>query len=157
MNYKSLIAAALIVMVLFHELKYWRMQKIKAAAKNSDRIIMLAAILFIAALAVYFAGHALHYLIACCAVLFIVADVEKQGLSEEGVQIVAKGKELYRWAELDHADIAVSDRVKVDYFTSTGAKVATQFFSADKYEEITAMFRENNLNVRTLEGGSTEQ
>lgn len=79
-----------------------------------------------------------------------MVDINKQGISKNGVLITARGKELYKWIDIHHADIFVTNTIKIIYYDNTNTKITTQFYSLKMYDGIISLFQDNNLNFETI-------
>lgn len=146
MDFLSVITACLIISVSIHEIKYWKSVAIKANKSKLEILGACGGIVAISIITLFFAKNWLHYLIFSWGVIFVLADVWKQGISENGLLIVARGKELYKWAEIHHVEIIRSDNVKIVYFTKSNSEIATQLYSADDIDAIMALFKKHNVS-----------
>lgn len=79
--------------------------------------------------------------------LFILANVWKQGISEYDLLISARGKEFYSWDEIHHVKITRSDKAEIVYYTASDLQITTQYSSADKLDAIMAILKKHNISV----------
>lgn len=148
MNIGRIIAAILIVVVLCREVKYLRMVVVRTKKAKRELLLVAAAVVVLAAITLLLAKRWFDYAIGACAILLVLADVGKQGLSENGLLVVAKGKQLYRWAEIDHAVVTVSDDVHIDFFATTNTKIVTHAFPLSLQGSVLALLQAHKVAFR---------
>lgn len=145
MNVSSVIAALLLVSVCVHEMKFWRTTIIKTHKTKFEIIVMCIGLLVLIGFVLVFGRKWYHYLLFGCTVLFVIADVWKQGLSEDGLLIAARGKELFKWDEIYNAKLFMTNQVKIVYYTKQHSIIATQYYSVEDYDHIIELLRKNNV------------
>lgn len=149
-DFLSGIAALLIIMVFIQEVRYLKTVEIKTIKAKSEIVIMLIVTVAMTAMILTLAKNPAHYIVGSVGILFIPADVLKQGISAKGILIVARGKELYRWNEIDHADIVISKQIKIHYFSKSKSKIATQLYPCSMHEKIIAAFHHHGLSFKVV-------
>lgn len=142
------IAALLISMVFIQEVRYLKAVEIKTIKAKSEIALMLIATVAITAMILILAKNPAHYMVGFVGILFIPVDVLKQGISAKGILIVARGKQLYRWNEIDHADIVISKQIKIQYFSKSKSKIATQLYPFSMHDKIIAAFNDHALSFK---------
>ena len=152
MDFLSVITACLIISVSIHEIKYWKSVVIKANKSKLEILLVCVGIVVFSIITIFFAKNLLHYLIFPWGVMFVLTDVWKLGISENGLLIAARGKELYKWAEIHHVEMTISDKVKIVYFTKSNSEIATQFYSLDSFDAIMALFKKHNVSFDQKRG-----
>lgn len=150
MDFLSVIAPCLIISVSIHEIKLWKSVVIKANRSKLEILSVCVGIVVLSILTILFAKNLLHYLMFPLGVMFILTDVWKQGISKNGLLIVARGKEFYQWAEIHHVEMTIKDKVKIDYFTKSNSKIATQIYSLDSFDAIMTLFGRNNVSLKDI-------
>lgn len=98
-NLSSVVASIVLILIAIHELRYLRKVVIKEKKSKSEIFVTIIAFIVISIITYFYAKCFWDYLMFATGLLCLVADVWKQGLSEDGVLIVARGKELYKWTE----------------------------------------------------------
>lgn len=149
MEISSGIAVCLLFLVTVHEVRYWKSVAVKAALPCWGRLAVCGGIGCMAGIAAAFAAHWFHGLVLACGVLLVIADVHKQGLSEAGLLMAARGRELYRWEEIHHAEITTStDGVTVVYYVKIGSVIAKRQYRQSTLEKIMQMLKQNRVPMR---------
>ncbi|NCB33635.1 MAG: hypothetical protein EOM64_07095 [Erysipelotrichia bacterium] len=149
MTFVSISTALLILMIVIQELKYWKSVKIITIKSKSEIMVMAVSIISITAMMLILAKTPVHYFIGCLGILFFAADIQKQGISAKGIMIVARGKQLYQWHEIDHAEIVLSKQLKICFFSKSNSKIATQLYPCSMQDKIVRIFNENTLPFQT--------
>lgn len=142
----TIIAALLIFMVFFHELGYFRSTVIKTVKTSLEIIAAVIGVTAIAVVTFFFANNWFHYVLGFIGVLFVLVDVGKQGISENGILITARGKQLYKWSEIRHIDITVSSNIEIAYFSQTRSPIVTQHYSKKQYDKIIELLQRHELD-----------
>lgn len=69
----------------------------------------------------------------------------KQGIMDEGVLLVARGKELYRCNEMKEVKMTLDDLLKAELYNKRGARVASQTYKKEDFDRVKAFFKEKNI------------
>lgn len=146
MNYLSVITVVIIVTLLIQEVKYCKESVIKSLKTKFDIAATIIGAACLIIMTLILAKNPFHYVLGCCFILFVIADVAKQGISEKGLLITARGKQLYKWSEINLAEITISDKIKIVYLSKLNTKIATQFYPISMYDKIVKIFYENKLS-----------
>ena len=148
MTFLSIVTALLIIMIVMQELRYWKSVEIITIKSKSEIVVMAVAMIAIMVIMLTLAKTLLHYIIGCLGVLFVVADIQKQGISSKGILIASRGKQLFPWHEIDHAEIILSKQLKISFFTKSNSKIATQLYPCSMQNKIVVLFNENALSFQ---------
>ncbi|WMJ77100.1 MULTISPECIES: hypothetical protein [unclassified Sedimentibacter] len=146
MNFVYYITVFLIITVLIKELLYIKDLKIKTQKNLMGVLILLAGILVIVIITVIFAKNITHYILGCVGVVLLIADWSKQGVSDRGLIVVARGKELYKWNDIKKARIKITDKMEISYFNTSNSKIVTHVYSTNVHDKILNEFNKHNLD-----------
>ena len=89
----------------------------------------------------------MHYLIALTAASFLLINWMKQGLASSGLLIVSRGKEEYTWREISSAKIKTSDKINIDFFNTSGRRIASHSYDMKHYKDLMKLLRNNKIKV----------
>ncbi|MBE6049955.1 MAG: hypothetical protein E7214_04640 [Clostridium sp.] len=65
-----------------------------------EEILFIISIILIVVITVFYAKDILHYIVGTLGIIFIILQFVKQGISEEGIMVIARGKDMYSWREI---------------------------------------------------------
>lgn len=147
----SLLASLLLLALFVKEFKYMRERKIPAIPKAGDLAALIIADTLFVLLGYFKAKTLFHAAVAALAVLFFTLDVLKQGVSERGVIITAKGKQLYLFSELSRAECSRGKKLSVSFYSQSGALLCRQYYRENQLPELTALFERAELPFETAE------
>lgn len=150
-NLSSVVASIVLILIAIHELRYLRKVVIKEKKSKSEIFVTIIAFIVISIITYFYAKCFWDYLMFATGLLCLVADVWKQGLSEDGVLIVARGKELYKWTEIHHIDILISDIIKVVYFEKQDSEIDKQCYPISSSEKIITLLQKHNVSYKVLQ------
>lgn len=141
----NFIVIVMLLSVLTKQISYIRKLKIKTKKSFLEILTFILSILVLITLTIFFAKNYMHYLIASIGIIFLVVNWIKQGISDSGILIVARGKELYRWNEVRYAQINTGDIITIDYYSVSGSKIISHKFEMQNYDKIVEVFGDNNI------------
>lgn len=144
-NCSTIIAACLLILLSVHEVRFLKSVVIKSNRSKFEISAVCFGMVGLLVITILYGKNWSHYFVFVCCGVFILADVYKQGISEAGLLIVERGKELYKWNEIHHAEITVTDKVRVVYFKKQDSVLATHFYEIDSYENIIELFQRHNI------------
>ncbi len=150
MNLLSFIVVILLLSILVKQIQYIRKLKIRTRKSTYEIITILIGILVIITMVIYFAKNYVHYLIALLGILLLIVAWMKQGISDNGVLIIARGKELYRWSEIGYAKIKKYNFVIVDYHSSSGSRIISHRYLEKDIDEIFKVFHQVDLEYEEV-------
>lgn len=150
MNFIYYITVLLIVTVLIKELLYIKDIKIRTKKTLGEILIFAIGIITIIVITIVFAKNTLHYIVSCTGAALLIISWSKQGVSNKGLLIVARGKQLYEWNNIKKAKINISENIQVDYFSTLNSKIISHVYSTDVYEKILNEFNSHNLPYKTI-------
>lgn len=153
MNFIYYITVLLIVTVLIKELLYIKDLKIRTKKTLGEILIFAIGIITIIVITIVFAKNTLHYIVGCTGVALLIISWSKQGVSNKGLLIVARGKQLYEWNNIKKAKINISKNIQVDYFSTLNSKIISHVYSTDVYEKILNEFNSHNLPYEIINKG----
>ena len=74
----------------------------------------------------------------------------KQGLASSGLLIVSRGKEEYTWREISSAKIKTSDKINIDFFNTSGRRIASHSYDMKHYKDLMKLLRYNKVKVDVI-------
>lgn len=150
MNLLSFIVVILLLSVLIKQIQYIRKLKIRTRKSTYEIMTIIIGILVIMTTVIYFAKNYVHYWIALLGIVLLIVAWMKQGISDNGVLIIARGKELYRWNEIGYAKIKKDDFVIVDYYSSSGSIIISHRYLEKDIDEIFKIFHRTNFKYEEV-------
>lgn len=144
-NVSSIITAVLLVSMCVRELVLWKSVKIRTLKSGGQLAGGAIGLILMLMISLYFREKCFHWLIFVIGALFIFADIFKQGLSDKGVLVAAKGRELFKWVEIIDAQIVVGEDIEISYTMEKGALVASQHYSSECLDAVTGLFKDHGV------------
>lgn len=141
----SFIAVLVLTEIIIKQFKDKKRLVISTKKTLLEKVIYLAAIAIFIVITILYAKGVIHYLIGILGILLLTIEFLKQGIFEEGILILARGKERYAWNEISKVQIVKSKDVKVTYYGKEGLAI-THKFAIERYKEIVALFLKNNID-----------
>lgn len=145
MNIQSIIVAILIVALCIHELRLWKKTKVYTCRTKSEIIIIIIAILVFAGLAIKLANMWIHYVLLVFAILFVFADIFKQGIAEDGVIIATRGKSFFTWNEIHHIELKSNRKVELVCYSDVNSVIAKQYYDESNLDKLKELLANNDL------------
>lgn len=145
MNNISFIVTILLLILLAKEHQLIKTLSIQTKKSIFEKIIIIIFILFLIMLVYFFAEHYLHYLIAILGLIFMIFAWMKQGISDSGILIDARGKQLYGWDQIGKAKISMGKTITIDYFNPSGSKIISHEYKLENYDKILKIFESKKL------------
>ena len=152
MNTFFIITSFLIVSPAHHAFHYRRALVIPAIRSIMDIISVCIRITTVLFTVLFFARTFLHVLMLLFGILLLMMDITKQGFSNEGLLIIAGGKELYRRPEIHHIEITITSRIQIAYHAETDACIAAQNYSLIHLNRIMSMVEIYGISANTAAG-----
>ncbi len=147
MNYTQVLGAAVLTALTVYEWVLYLQLKIKARTPVSARIACSLLCLFFAWLMFSSASGLFQHLVCILGIACLMADTDKQGLSELGLQISAKGsKSLYKWNELLRAEID-EQNCSIAFFRKKDGGSISLDFKAEVLEPAAMLMQKHGLEV----------
>lgn len=143
--FMSIIVIFMVLTMIMKQIPYMKKLKIPTKKTVFETIVYLAAILIIIVITLLYGKALIHYLVGTLGIALFTIEFLKQGIFEDGILILARGKEIYRWNEILNVQIVKSSYVKVTYWGREGLSI-THKFAIERYEEIVGLFIKNNIN-----------
>ena len=150
MDFLSIIVVVLLVAVLLKQISYITKLQIKTKKNTVEKFAIIASAVVLFWLTHIFAENNLHYVAGFIAILFIIANWIKQGISYEGILLVAKGKELYRWNEIGEVKVTMGDLVTIEYFNGKNLLIVSQSYKIDDYEKIKNILQDKGIKTELV-------
>ena len=150
MNITYYVAFFLLGAVLIRELLYLKDLNISTKKNIGEVLIIIIGIITVVTISVIFAKNTVHYVMGCVGLGLLIADWSKQGISKNGILLVARGKELYVWNEIQEASINISNKIKIDYFITSNSKIVSQYYSVDAYDKILKEFKNQGVTFKII-------
>ncbi len=145
MNMINFVVIVVLLILIVRQISYIKTLEIRTKKSLSERLIVILCIAALIAITIFFAKNYMHYLIFAIATMLFVTDWVKQGISESGILIVSRGKELYLWNEIKYAQINTSDTITIDYYRNSGSKIISHEFKMKDYDRILEIFENNDI------------
>lgn len=143
----SLIVAVLLALFCLRDIMLWRKVKIKTLKTSAEIISASIGLVLSAVVAWYFQEYALHPLIFVLGVVLSIANVWKNGLTDEVVILSTKRNSAVKWNDFHHVEISSTDRIKIGFYSDLDVLVTTQYFPLDDKDRIMQVLSENAVTV----------
>ena len=147
----NFIVIVMFVDVIIKQWSYMRMLKIPTKKGVLEIASIILGILVFVSLTFYYATEYIHYLICVLAIVTFVFLWVKQGITDTGMVMHIRGKELYSWSEIKKVEISKTDFVKVTYFKDSGARIISQKFESKNYNQIIHVLQKNNVSIENMQ------
>lgn len=147
MDIMSWVVLLALLILLVQQIQHIRQIRLKAVISTFAKVALTIGIITIVALAYFFAKNMVQYCIAVIGILFVLVDCNKQGISDQGVLVVARGKELYRWEEIESALIEVDTTLNIKFYLPTGVKIAFHKYKLEEDAKIRSLLMSKGIKV----------
>ena len=140
----------MLLILLAKQITFIRKIQIRTKKSTFEIGVFSVALLALAVLTIFFAKGYMHYLIALTGASFLLINWMKQGLASSGLLIVSRGKEEYAWREISSAKIKTSDKINIDFFNTSGRRIASHSYEMKHYKDLMKLLRYNKVKVDVI-------
>lgn len=150
-NISNIIIIVMLSIIIFKQIQYIKKLRIRTIKSMGEIITMIIFLLVIFIMTISLAKGLSHYFIGFLAIVLFFLDIGKQGISSEGILLVAKGKELYYWNEIGSAKIKYdSKKLRVIYYSLGGIKIINHIYDSKFKESILNILKEKNITIKYI-------
>ena len=140
----------MLLILLTKQITFIKKIQIRTKKSKFEIGVFSIALLALAVLTIFFAKESMHYLTALTAASLLLIIWMKQGLTNSGLLIFSRGKEEYTWREISNAKIKTSDKVDIDFFNTSGIRIASHSYDMKHYKDLMKLLRYNKVKVDVI-------
>ncbi|MBU5255831.1 hypothetical protein [Tissierella praeacuta] len=146
----NFIVIVMFVGIIIKQWFYIRMLKVPTKKSILEIVLIILGIFGFVLLTFYSTKEYIHYLICVLGIATFIFIWVKPGITDTGMIMNVRGKELYSWSEIKKVKISKTDYVKVTYFRNSGSKIIAQKFDIKDYEQIINILQNNNVRIENI-------
>lgn len=146
----NFIVIVMFVGIIIKQWSYIRMLKVPAKKSILEIVLIILGIFGFVLLTFYSTKEYIHYLICVLGIATFIFIWVKPGITDTGMIMNVRGKELYSWSEIKKVKISKTDYVKVTYFRNSGSKIVEQKFEIKNHEQIINILQKNNVRIENI-------
>lgn len=140
----SILVILFLVSIVRRNILYIKELVIPTKKTYWDGMLVMMIILMFIVITLIYGKQLIHYFTGILAIVYIILEFFKQGISNDGIIIMERGKGIYNWEELSKVEIKKGKNIKVTYLGKEGL-IVTHKFSLDKYKKLVDMFISNGV------------
>lgn len=145
----SIFVGVLLIGIMIKRISYIKKLKIPTKKSVFENLIFITIITAIVIMIILFGKYISHYVAGTLFVIYFIISFLKQGISEEGIVIVNRGKEFFSWSEIKEVEIQKNSSLKITFFEEGRLEIVTHNFAADDYEKVFEILNSHNVKINT--------
>lgn len=140
----SILVILFLLAVMKEDIKNIRKLIISEKKGTFEIILYIATIAVFIMITVIYGKSLIHYIVGTVAIAFIIVEFLKQGIFNEGIVALERGRGIHKWGEISKVEIKKGKNIKVTYVVKNGVDLIHKF-SLDDYKKIIDIFISNGV------------
>lgn len=145
----SILVSVLLIGIIIKQISYIKKLKIPTKKSVFENLIFITIITAIVIMTILFGKYISHYVAGTLFMIYFIISFLKQGILEEGIVIVNRGKEFFSWSEIKEVEIQKNSSLKITFFEEGRLEIVTHNFAADDYEKVFEILNSHNVKINT--------